>query len=62
MAADDNKPILYSKIAFNGIKTKPGSVFVSKANQHTWILLKDSIRSSNSWDPSTISNLGDLPD
>ncbi len=47
MAADDIMPILFIKIACHGIKTKPGSVVVSP---------------SDSWDPSAISNLGDLSD
>ncbi len=63
MAADDIWPILFNKIACHGIKTKPGSVVVSQADPHSWILQKkDPIHLSDSWDPSAISNLGGLPD
>ncbi len=62
MAADDNQPILFNKIDYHGIKTKPGSEVVSQADPHSWILQKDPIRPSDSWDPSAIFNLGDLPD
>ncbi len=62
MAADDNYPILFNKIAYHGIKTKPGSVVVSQADPNSWILQKDPIHPLDSWDHSAISNLGDLLD
>ncbi len=62
MAADDNKPILFNEIIYRGLKTKPGSMVVSQADCHSWILQKDPMHPSDSWDPSAISNLGDLPD
>ncbi len=57
MAADDKHPILFSKIAQNEIKIKPGNVVVSQADPHRWILQKHPIRPSDSWDPSTISTI-----
>ncbi len=62
MAADDNQPILLNKIACHGIKTQPDSVVDSQADHHSWILQKDPIHPSDSWNPNTISNLGDLSD
>ncbi len=41
------------------MKTKLGSVVVSQADPHSWILQKDPIRPSDSWDPSAISSLTD---
>ncbi len=41
MAAYDNQPILFNKIAYHGIKTKQGSVVVSQADPDSWILQKD---------------------
>ncbi len=60
MDADDI--YLFSKILCHGITTKPGSVVVSQADPHSWILQNDPIHPLDSWDPSEISNLGDLPD
>ncbi len=62
MAVVDNYPILFNKIGYHGRKTKPGSVVVSQADPHSWILQKDPIHPTDSWDPSAISNLCDLPD
>ncbi len=49
---------LFSKILCHGITTKPGSVVVSQADPHSWILQNDPIHPLDSWDPSEISNLG----
>ncbi len=38
MAAYDIYPILFNNIAFDWIKTKPGSEVVSQADLHSWIL------------------------
>ncbi len=54
MPSDDSQPILFSKIASQRIKTKPGTVVVSLAYLHIWTLKKDPILPSASWDPSTI--------
>ncbi len=62
MAADDDYPSLFNKIAYHRIKTKPGIVVISQAGPHSWILQKDRICPLDLWDPSTISNLGDLLD
>ncbi len=62
MAADDNEHILFNKYAYHGRNTKPGCVVASQADPHSWILQKDPIYPSDSWDPSTISNLRELPD
>ncbi len=35
---NDNDPILFSKRASHGIKTKPGSVVVSQTDPNSWIL------------------------
>ncbi len=34
MDADDNQLILFNKIIYHGIETKPGSVVVSRADAH----------------------------
>ncbi len=41
MATDDNSPILFNKITYDGIKTKPGGVVDSQADPLSWILQKD---------------------
>ncbi len=56
-------PFLSNKIGdYHWIKIKPGSMVASQADPNSWTLQKDPIHPSDSWNPSAISNYGDMPD